>query len=724
MSEAASNAAPAGDAGGEEVFNFDFGRYLRAVRRYAWLLIAFVAVAITAAVFYTRRLPEVYEATASVQIEPRVVDLLGNGTENLAGAGGAEYYKQQRRVLESFTLLRDTVVAQTPQTRRLDVTERGTRTLEKQYDAATRKLQKMVQIRYPEQNRIMYVAVQSTDPKLAQDVANAHIASYVNYSRGILDTGTQQASSALSAEFAAAEKALLDADTAIHKFQKDEDLLVQSLEDKQSLVSSKILGFREKYDAERTNYKDLGIKLEMLRQLAGGGDVVDSPLLSMGDASAFDAIRAQYYAAKNTFDEIQREFGPKTIDYSKAKTRVDSLHATLEAEARRVLGTAEKQYQAAVQFERELSAEVERTKKEALELGPKIVAYNALARAKKSAEDQYNILVSRLSTSEMTGRLRKGLDTNVRPLDSAQLPTKPVSPNLRVNVMVGSSLALVLGIGIIMLMVFLDRSVKSAEDAQASAGAPMLGIIPMLREGDAARTNDKERDLYVHQNPKSQIAEACRSLRTNIVFSAADRPLKTLVVSSANPREGKTTLALYLGTTMAQSGQRVLVIDTDMRRPRLHQSLGIPKGIGLSSLIVGEGTYEEAIKTTDVPNLFALPCGPLPPNPAEVLMSKRFVTVLAELSARFDRIILDSPPIGAVTDAVVLSKHTDGVAIVVQAGRTLRDDVKRAVRHVRNVNGHLVGVILNQVDASDRRYGYYSTYYGYGDNSDEAASTS
>src|SRR5678815_2348771 len=147
--------------------------------------------------------------------------------------------------------------------------------------------------------------------------------------------------------------------------------------------------------------------------------------------------------------------------------------------------------------------------------------------------------------------------------------------------------------------------------------------------------------MYVHENPKSSIAECCRSLRTNIMFSAADQQIKTIVVCSANPREGKTTTVIYLGTTMAQSGQRVLLVDTDMRRPRLHASTGVPRQHGLSNLILGDENYDDVIKPTDIPNLFVLPCGPLPPNPAELVMTHRFENVLAKLSQRFDRIILD-----------------------------------------------------------------------------------
>lgn len=705
-----------------EPLNVDIGRYLRALRRYAWLVLALIAVAVTAAVFYTRQQPEIFEAQASVQIEPRAVDLLGQGNEIVTvGGAGLEYYKQQRQVLGSLNLLRQTVVAKALQNKFLTEVERSSLPLDPyQYDLAARRLQKNVTIRYPEQNRIMYVNVRSTDPKLAQDIATQHVLTYEAYSKSLITSGTAQASTALSAEFAVAEKALQDAEGAIYQFQKDNDLLAISLEDKQSLVTSKIVTYNSKFDEAHSHGKELAAKLDILRKIASGGEIVDSPLLAMGDSTAFDAMRALYYTEKATFEELQKEVGPKTIEYAKAKARVDNLRQTLENEAKRVLGAAEKEYQAALQFERDMAVEVEKYKQEALALGPVLVKYNVLLRNKKSAEDKYNILVGRLSTSEMTSRMSQGLDTNVRMLDSAQLPTEPVSPRIEINIMVATSLALLLGLGIVFLIVFLDRSIKSAEDVQTSAKAPLLGLVPILAEADSARENDRERDMYVHHHPQSQVAESCRSLRTNIVFSGADRQLKTLVVSSANPREGKTTLVMYLGTTMAQSGQRVLVVDTDMRRPRLHTSTGVSGRKGLSNLIVGDESYEDAIKSTEVPNLFVLPCGPLPPNPSEILMSHKFESVLAELGQRFDRIILDSPPLGAVTDAVVLSKQADGVVLVVRAGKTLRDEVKRSVRSIRGVGGQVVGVILNQLDTHDRRYGYYRYGYGgYGYGSDK-----
>ena len=313
------------------------------------------------------------------------------------------------------------------------------------------------------------------------------------------------------------------------------------------------------------------------------------------------------------------------------------------------------------------------------------------------------------------------MDTvNVTPLDQARTPTMPVYPSLRRNIALAAAVALFLGVGVAFLLAFLDRSVKTLEDVQVAVQAPVLGIIPMLSEPEVPGHDEKGRDLYVYEHPTSRVAECCRSIRTNILFSGADRPLKTMVVSSPNPREGKTTSVIYLGTIMAQSGQSVLLVDSDMRRPRLHQSLGVPRQVGLSNLILGEVDYAEAIKRTSIPNVYVLPCGPLPPNPAELLMSKRFEHVLEELGGRFDRILLDSPPLQAVTDAVVLSLNADGVIVVVKAGKTLRDDVSRSVRQVTAVGRPVVGVILNELDLEERHgYAYYSYYAAYGKDSQE-----
>jgi succinoglycan biosynthesis transport protein ExoP len=708
------------DGGGGDGAGLDIARYLAALRRYAWIVVALIIVAVTAAVLYTRQVPRVYEAQASVQIEPRIQDLVGQGGVvggNTSG-GSIEYYRQQLQILRSDSLIRKTVESRDFHLQLLSEKERASRTTEEQVQLAARRLGQQLTISYPQQNRTLYVKVKSTKPELAAELADAHIATFEVYSRGQLSTDTEKAAAALATEFADAERKLGEADAALYTFLKDKNLLSETLEARQSMVTSNIASFGQRVAEARAKRIELGARLARMKSLSDQ-DVLESPLLALAGNSSFDGLRAQYYTERNNFLELEKELGPKTVEYAKAKAKVDDLHAALVAESKRALAAVQEEYKTAAATEGALASEMEGYQREAVALGPSIVEYNRLARAKKSAEDRYNTAVGGLQNSQMSDRLGRKLDSNVEPLDHARVPTVPVSPKLGVNIAIGAVGGLFLGVSLVFLLVFLDRSIKTAEDAQQLVGAPVLGMIPALADGELPSDDDKARDLYVHQHPTSRVAECCRALRTNILFSGADRQLKTLVVSSANPREGKTTSVIYLGTTLAQSGQRVLLIDTDMRRPRLHASTGVPRGKGLSNLILGDESYDEAIKTTEIPNLFVLPCGPLPPNPAELLVSKRFGAVLDELRTRFDRIILDSPPLEPVTDAVVLSRQADGVLLVVRAGKTERDEARRSAKKIRDVGGEIVGVVLNEADV-DRRSGYYYKYYGYGENLGDA----
>ncbi len=703
----------------EQVSSIDFRRYLVALRRYVWLVAALVVLSIAGAVIYTSRLVPIYEASASLQIEPKLPDLLGTGDlfNVAAGNGGSstEYYKQQRLVIGSYTLAQQTVLANIEFIPRLlNESERSSLSKDDQLDVAARRLMAQINVKYPEMNRIMYVAVQNPDPAFARDIANAHVTTYANYAKGLLSMNSTEATSALQQEFNNAEAKLRAAEEQIFKFQAENDMIAVTLEEHQSLVASNILSFSQKLNDATADEIKLAAKLSQMKKELGT-DVLSSPIVMMGDNTSFEMLRTQYYTEKIHLLELEKDLGPKNSEYLAQKQKVDELYKGLEGAVKILLNGTQDLYSAQLATTGGLSAQVEKYKNEAKALSPKIVVYNDLMRNKRGIEDSYNVLRARLSATQMTTGMSSSI-SNVRPLDPALLPTVPVFPKMRVNVIMAGVMALLVGIAFVFLIVFLDRSVKSTNDASQAALAPVLGVIPALAGSDLHKDDERSRDMFVHEHPTSHIAECCRSLRTNIMLSTADEQLKTIVVCSSNKGEGKTTSVIYLGTTMAQSNQRVLLIDTDMRRPRLHVSIGVSRQRGLTNLILGEEDYDEIIKPTEVPNLFVLSCGPLPPNPAELLMSNRFKVVLAELSSRFDRIILDSPPL-PYTDAVVLSKLTNGVILVVRASKTLRDELSRSARTFREVGASVLGVIVNELDRrdGDSSYYYYS-YYGQPEN--------
>jgi capsular exopolysaccharide synthesis family protein len=324
-----------------------------------------------------------------------------------------------------------------------------------------------------------------------------------------------------------------------------------------------------------------------------------------------------------------------------------------------------------------------------------------------------------MKESDLAAQLRTN---NVRTLDVAKPPLAPISPNLPLNIGVSIVMGLVAGVGLAFLLDLVDNTVKSQDDVEIRVGVPFLGIIPRIgsdQQSSASRIDltKANKDLYILARPKSSVAECCRAIRTSLLFLSPDRPIRSMLVTSSGPQEGKSTVATNMAIVMAQSGARVLLVDTDMRRPRVHRIFGISgEAAGVSTIVAGEGTIEQAVRSTEVPGLFFLPCGPIPPTPAELLHTERFRALAAQLEEKFDRVIYDSPPLGAVTDAAILGTITDGVLLVAKNGKTSRDMLSRSRRQLRDVKAVILGCVLNDVDLDGPRYTYYRygryAYYG------------
>lgn len=694
-------------------------RYLEILRKRMWVVIACVAVGVTGAVLYTMRLPKIYQASATVVVNPQAPRVFGSQVDEVFELGtgsywsNQEYYNTQLDIIVGFPLARETASKPyqggtftdrlAPRAAHPNLSD-GDR-----LDLAAEVLKGKLSAAQAKESRIVSINVRDVDGAFAQALANEHVKSYLAYMRGKRMKGSDKVSKFLATESDAAEADLRAAEVALYEFRKSHDILSVSLEDKQSILAADITRYSSALGDARVKRTELGSQLRKAQSLKGE-EVIESPVFALvGSSDAYDTLKNQYQLERQKLDEVKGLWGPKSDNYVTQQRKVDQIYAGLQAEARRAVRELEVRHSAAQATEAALSGELERLKQEAIALGPLAIDYNRLARQQKAAEDNVSMLRGRQRTSEQEGRNEQ---TNVEEHEYSR-GAYLVYPRMTVNVILAFMATLLLGVGLAFVLDYLDRTIKTADDVERLVGAPLLGIIPIVAETGDDPKAQVDRDLYVFRNPTSQAAECCRSIRTNILFSAADRPMKTITVSSPRPREGKTTTTLYMGTTMAQSGQRVLIVDTDLRRPRLHKSLGVSKNRGLTNLILGDASIDDVIKTTDIPNLFILPSGPQPPNPAELLLTNRFKQVLAELEARFDRILLDSPPVLAVTDAVVLARLSSGVMLIAQAGKTLLDDVAYSARQFRDIDAPILGVILNDMDLNDRRYGGYY-YYGYG----------
>jgi capsular exopolysaccharide synthesis family protein len=299
--------------------------------------------------------------------------------------------------------------------------------------------------------------------------------------------------------------------------------------------------------------------------------------------------------------------------------------------------------------------------------------------------------------------------SNARILDAARPDPAPIRPRVRNNLVLGLLLGLLGGLGLAFALEQLDTTVKSQGDVEEKIGVPFLGILPRVTVERDAPAGDL--DLFVYRHPKSTAAEACRAVRTNLLFMSPDRPLRTMLVTSSGPREGKSATVIATGIAMAQSGGRVVLVDTDMRRPRLHRALGVPNDRGVSSVLVGDASLDDVVKSTEVPGLFLIPSGPIPPNPAELFHTQAFRDFIASVATHFERVIFDSPPVNAVADSVVLATQVDGTLLVLRADTTNKALARRAIRVLTDVKAKVFGAVLNDVELRSGKYGeLYAAY--------------
>ncbi len=331
------------------------------------------------------------------------------------------------------------------------------------------------------------------------------------------------------------------------------------------------------------------------------------------------------------------------------------------------------------------------------------------SRLETQLNQNRQLYASLLQTFEQVRLAEAESISNVIQAEPATVPERPISPKVMQNTLLAAIVGGMLAIGGIFLVEALDDTVKGPEDVTRNVNLPVLGVVAVHETGKG--------ELITATQPRSPIAEAFRSLRTNIQFASVDRNLQTILVTSALPSEGKSTVAANLAIALAQSGKRVVLLEADLRRPSVHRYLAVPNRLGLSAIFVQPQVYlDGSLQGTHVPNLKVLTSGDLPPNPSELLGSERMQAIIRQVREQADVLVLDTPPVMAVTDAVVLAPRVDGVLLVVKPGDTKTSALQAAVEQLRRVGANVLGVVLNEVQTKGFRYRYYSNsyyYYGY-----------
>jgi capsular exopolysaccharide synthesis family protein len=392
--------------------------------------------------------------------------------------------------------------------------------------------------------------------------------------------------------------------------------------------------------------------------------------------------------------------GPNHPDMLKLSATIRSVEIKMRAEVTKVVASLKNDYQASLAQERSLTAALDSQKGSALALSRKGINYGVLSRDAASNRQIFDSLMQRTKETGISGELKT---SNIRVVDPAEVPRGPASPNKSLNLALALLGGIATAFGFSFFFEYMDSRIKTPDELKSYLGLPFLGMVPALSEKAAMNP-------LINNGVPPSFSEAFRAVRTNVLFSSADDGGRSIAVTSTGPGEGKTVISSNLAIALAQAGQRVLLIDGDMRKPRVHTLLGISQQPGLSNVLVGTVKPSRAMHKTSVPNLWALPAGVSPPNPAELLGAKRFKEFLATVNQFFDWVILDTPPVMAVTDPCVVAHATNGVLFVVGAEMTSRHAAARAIEQLQNAKGRFIGGVLNRVDLEHNAY-YYSQYY-------------
>ena len=722
MQEAPSTQAEKYAAAPQETDAIDLHAYWRVILRRRWIVIPFFAATVVVTGLVTLRQTKIYDATCTIVIDlqaPKVLDTqqMQDVVETGAGAmyWSREYYETQYKVITSRA------VAQ----RVADKLQLGANLkflgLDGVGDGAERErllkkadpvslVQRGLKVEPVKDSRIVRIRFEHPDPETAAILANSVAEAYIAENLAVKTSTTQNASEWLEQQLADLEVKLERSGKDLFDFKKQHDIVATSWEDRQSMVSQRLTATNEALTRARIQKAQLQARNEAIETVAKNPDKLDGEAESLQPVAASTAVQAlklRYLEAKAECADLKLRYLDKHPKLEACETKVSLARARLQHEIWTLLASARNEYQEVAKTERNLQALLNDTKADAFGLNQYEREYLELKRTHDNNQRLYETLLKRLKDTGVTGMLQV---SNVRILDRARPSGRPVRPDVGQAILLAIMIGLIGGIALAFGAEYVDTSITTQEQIEEKLGVTFLGIIPSI----AKNPDGTAQDLVVHTNPKSPAAECLRALRTNLLFMSPDKPLRTILVTSSSPQEGKTTTAAALAEVMADSGNRVLLVDSDMRRPRLHRIFNVPNGAGLSSLILGHGTLDEALKSTIVPNLFVLPCGPVPPNPAELLHTEAFAGLLRQFEKRFDRIIIDSPPVAVVADAVVISTRVAGTLMVLKAGVTSRDVAKRAVRALADVNARVFGAVLNDLDLEDQKYGQYYYYYRYG----------
>jgi polysaccharide biosynthesis transport protein len=712
--------------------------YLITLRKHQWLILTFLLTVVTVVTIASFKMKPVYEAAARVEVDKESSQNTLPFQDETAYDEYIDtdsYLETQTKILESETLAFQTIKS-------MDLARYaefgGTPGLPALGQGAGAKRPAILgaflgslSVKRVPNSRLIEVSFEAQDPQLAAQVVNAHLQNYIEENFRSKYDATMQASNWLSSELEELRIKVEKSEDARLAYERENQ--IWQIDEKQDITTQKLADLSKAVTDAQTGLAEK----EALYRMAVSGNV-DALPAARENPVIQDLIKRKS-EVDNAYSDALTQFGPNYPKIQRLAAQQKEIADDLANAQKTMVESIQEEYNTAQSHVSILQGALDRQKAEANDLAEKLVQYHILQHDAEANKQLYDGLLQKLKEATISVGLRS---SNIRVVDPALVPATPSRPQKARNILLAFLVGLVGGIGLAIFREYLDNTVKSPDDIENLTGLPSLAVVPALPgslNGHHSRLAWPARhplpqagagprvELLSYLQPKSQISEAFRALRTSLLLSQAEHPPQVILVTSALPREGKTTAAVNLAVTLAQLGDRTLLMDSDLRKPGIRRAMNltIGKDLGLSSYLAGVCTLEEAILPhPTISNLCALTTGPVPPSPADLLSSHRMQEAIAEARRRFKFVVIDSPPIMAATDAVILSVQTDGVLLVVRSGETPKEAFTRSRDLLAAVKSRLLGVVLNAVDSSAPdyyySYRYYPYAYGYGYGEDVA----
>ncbi len=700
--------------------------YVIILRKHQWLILTFLLTVVTVVTIASFKMKPVYEAAARVEVDKESQNALRFQDDNAYDdyMDSEDYIETQAKILQSETLALQTIksldLGRYPEfggsANSLTFAQSGTAS---KRPAILGAFLGGLSVKRVPNSRLIEVRFEAEDPQLAALVVNTHLQDFIEQNFRSKYDATTQASTWLSAEL----------ETLRLKVEKSEDERIAyerknqiwQIDEKQDITTQKLADLSKTVTDAQTALAER----EALYRMAVSGNVDSLP--AARDNPVIQDLVKRKSQLDEDYAEALNQYGPNFPKVQRLAVQQKELDEDLAKQRNLMVETIKTEYDTARSHVAILQEALDRQKAEANDLAEKLVNYHILQHDADSNKQLYDGLLQKLKEAGISAGLRS---SNIRVVDPALAPTSPSRPQKARNISLAFLVGLVGGVGLAIFREYLDNTVKSPDDIESLTGLPSLAVVPSLpglnghhgklsrlaREAAPQAALGPRVELLSYVQPKSQISEAFRALRTSLLLSQAEHPPQVILVTSALPREGKTTAAVNLAVTLAQLGDRTLLMDSDLRKPGVRRALNltIGKEAGLSSYLAGVSTLDEVlIPHPTISNLTALTTGPVPPSPADLLSSHKMREAITEVRRRFKFVVIDSPPVMAATDAVILSALTDGVLLVVRSGETPKEAFTRTRDLLAAVKCRLLGVVLNAVDSSAPDYYYSYRYYPY-----------